>query len=188
MILTTRDIKDLLVEVMERITGLKDRVVIETETGPRPGEGLYCSLWFKGFEPLPQNVGDYRTEADEDGESLSMVQHLRNETYCTVQVTFRGTGAFEAATASIGWLQMDGRNFDLWKILGFGGVDALQEISMQYQGRIEPRCFFDLSFYACLGADYPVDWFDTSIWHVGEPGGAVTVEIPRRDIPPCLHP
>jgi hypothetical protein len=197
MILTPDDVKKLLVSVFEVVTGLgAGRVIWETEAGPRPPEGLYCSLWWKSFEPLPQNQGDYsdparNAGASPNGRGALITQHLRNETWCTVQVSFWGPRAFATAAMAVGALQNDNRNFDLWRILGYGGVEAMQDISLPFRGRVQPRCFFDLSFYACFGADYPVDWFDTSQWTIDfadppatrEPEHAVVPE----DEPECPH-
>lgn len=169
MILTVNEVKKLLVGVLEKTTGLPSgRVIIEGdgETGPRPPGGLYCSLWWHGFEPLPQNQGDYRDAPDPDGtgKAAPIIQTLRNETYCTVQVTFWGAKALEMAAATVGELQNDNRNFDLWRVLGYGGIDNIQDISAAFGGHVQGRCFFNLSFYACFGVDYPVEWFDTSQW------------------------
>lgn len=166
MILTPDDTRKLLVSVFEAVTSLAPgRVIWETSGGPRPSEGLYCSLWWKIFDPLPQNQGDY-SDPDPEGRGELVTQYLRNETWCTVQVSFWGPKAFETAAMSVGKLQNDNRNFDLWRILGYGGVEAIQDISAPFRGTVQQRCFFDLSFYACFGADYPVDWFDISQWTI----------------------
>lgn len=172
MILTPDNVKKLLVSVFESMTGLAPgRVIWETSGGPRPSEGLYCSLWWKDFAPLPQNQGDYSDPdgtlpPDPEGRGELITQHLRNETWCTVQVSFWGAKAFETAVATVGELQNDNRIFDLWRILGYGGVEAIQDISAPRGGKMQQRVFFDLSFYACFGADYPVDWFDISQWTI----------------------
>ena len=181
MILTTEITKKLFVSVLESVTGLAPgRVIWEDSGGPRPPEGLYCSLWWKGFEPLSQNQGEY-SDPEHGGRGELITQHLRNETWCTAQVSFRGPGAFETAVKVVGSLQNDNRNFDLWRFLGYGGVDAIQDISMPFGGRIQQRCFFNLSFYACFGAEYPVDWFDISRWGIEFAGGTENFEYSKAD-------
>lgn len=59
-ILTVGKTKTLLAAVLERITGLEaGRVIWEADGGQAPPEGLYCSLWWKEFSPLPQNEGEW---------------------------------------------------------------------------------------------------------------------------------
>jgi hypothetical protein len=158
MILTPEDVKKLLVSVLAGLTGLGfGRVIWETTGGPRPSEGLYCSLWWKDFELLPQTVGDYTapTGPDPDKEK-PLTQHLRHESWCTVRVSFWGPKAFESAVRTVQAMETGDRWFDLWKVLGYGGTDAIQDISAAFRGRIQGRCFFNLSFYACFGADLPL--------------------------------
>lgn len=183
MILTPEDVKKLLASVLEGLTGLgSGRVIWEASAGPRPSEGLYCSLWWKDLELLPQNGGDYATsEAPGPDKENPITQTLRNESWCTVQVSFWGPKAFETAVRTVQALQTGDRYFDLWKMLGYGGTDAIQDISAAFGGRIQGRCFFNLSFYACFGADYPVDWFDISQWAIGYAGKTETFEYARAD-------
>jgi len=183
MILTLSDVKTLLASVMARATGFgPDRVIWETGGGPRPPEGLYCSLWWRSLEPLPQNMGEYRDVPDPDlfDKTTPIIQTLRNEAWCTVQVSFWGLRAFEAATAVVGVLQNDNRTFDLWRVLGYGGIDAIQDVSAPFRGRMQPRCFFNLSFYACLGADYPVEWFDVSRWAILSSGALMQFDYSKE--------
>ena len=184
LLLTTQDVKKLLVSVLERITGLEPgRVIWEAGGGPRPPEGLYCSLWWKRFEPLTQNEGAYRDVPDPDtcDKTTPILQVLRNETWCEVQVSFWGPGAFDMAALVVGRLQNDNRNFDLWHVLGYGGIDAIQDISSAFGGRIQSRCFFNLSFYACFGAEYPVAWFDVSQWGISHAGRTDAFEYSKED-------
>jgi len=183
MILTTQNVKKLLVSTLEGVTGLEPgRVTWEATGGPRPPEGLRCSLWWKGFEPLAQNVGEYRDVSAPDtyDKATPIIQYLRNETFCEVQTSFWGDGAFDKAAATVGALQNDNRNFDLWRILGYGGIDAIQDISAYAGARIQQRAFFNLSFYACFGADYPVDWFDVSQWAIKYAGTVTQFEYSKE--------
>ena len=183
MILTPDKTKKLLVSVLEVITGLgSGRVIRETEAGPRPSEGLYCSLWWKDFELLPQNGGDYSDTMPTDYDKAQpIVQHLRHESWCTVQVSFWGPKAFEVAVMTMQALQADDRWFDLWKMLGYGGTGVIQDISTAFKGKIQGRCFFDLSFYACFGAEYPVEWFDISSWGIRFAGKTEQFEYQKSD-------
>lgn len=190
MICTKDHIEKLLVGVLERITGLgKGRVLVEDNTGPRPSDGLYCTLWWKDATPEPQNDGDFTDdgpECDYD-KSHPLTQHLRNETYCTVQVSFWGKGAFEMALSAVSALQNAERWFDLWRVLGYGGVDRVQDISAAFRGLVQGRAFFNLTFYACFGAEYPSDWFDTMTLEIESNGTLNTMEIPEAE-PDCPNP
>ena len=187
MILTPENVKQLLVSTLEKITALPPgRVIRETEAGPRPSSGLYCTLWWKTFEPLPQNGGDYAENPQYEGQpddydkTHPIIQHLRNETWCEVQINFWGAGAFDLAVQTLQALQSDARWFDLWKVLGFGGVDAVQDISTAFRAQIQSRCFFTLSFYACFGGDYPAEWFDTSQWEIACSGQVQEFEYSKE--------
>ena len=163
-ILTTQNIKELLADVLENITGLESgRVIWEDSADPRPTEGLYCSLCWKEFEPLPQNVGEYRDDPD------PLIQTLRNETWCSVQISFCGLGAFDLAAASVGALQNDNRNFDLWRLLGYAGIDSVEDCGADSPADLKPCFCFTFSFYACFEADYPADWFEVSKWDLHLP-------------------
>lgn len=156
IIVTPEVLNNTLVAVFEDITGFdKGRVLRENYNDRRPSGGLYCTLWLKSAEPLPQNDGDF--EIDEI--TGDMEQTLRNETYFTVQVSFWGSRAYEAALSAVSALQNSQRWADLWRIIGFAGIDRVQDISTAYLGKIQPRAFFNFNFYVCLGAKYPADWF-----------------------------
>lgn len=153
---TPEVLNNTLVAVFETITGLGEgRVLRENYNDRRPPGGLYCTLWLKSAEPLQQNDGDF--EIDETTGEVR--QTLRNETYFTMQVSFWGPQAYEAALSAASALQNAQRWADLWRIIGFAGIDRVQDISTAYLGKIQPRAFFNFSFYVCLGALYPADWF-----------------------------
>ena len=99
-----------------------------------------------------------------------LFQALRHESWCEVRISFWGPGAFEAALTAAGALQSDARWFDLWRLIGFGGVGPIEHTSAPFRGRVQGRACFDLSFYACLGAAYPAEWFDTARWDLPRPG------------------
>ncbi len=185
--LTPEDVKKLLVNVLEGLTGLTPgRVIWESTGGPRPPEGLYCSLWWRNFELLPQTAGDYAMpDGPDPDKGQPITQRLRHESWSTVQVSFWGPKAFESAVRTVQDLQADDRFFDLWRVLGYGGTDAIQDISAAFRGRMQGRCFFNLSFYACFGTDYPADWFDVSQWGIGYAGQVESFEYSKadRDIP-----
>lgn len=193
MICTKEHIEKLLVGILERVTGLaKGRVIIEGKDGPRPPDGLYCTLWWKDAIPEPQNEGDFTYDGPECeyDKSPPITQHLRNESYCTVQISFWGAGAFDMALATVAALQNAQRWFDLWRVLGYGGVDRVQDISAAFRGRIQGRSFFNLSFYACFGTSFPADWFDSAAWEIAAQGTTdhfdYSKEIHDAPDPRCL--
>ena len=166
VIVTHKQLNDELVRVFEAITGLGEgRVLRENYNDRRPKGGLYCTLWFKNASPLQQNDGDF--EIDE--ESGELIQTLRNETLFTAQVSFWGPLAYEAALSAASALQNSERWADLWRIIGYAGIDDVQDISTAYLGQVQPRAFFNFNFYVCLGVKYSSGWFDKSKWRIKEP-------------------
>lgn len=187
MILTTEDLENLLVAVLERVTGLgPGRVLLGGgNAGPRSTDDLYCSLWWRGIEPLRQNHGAYRgihgpsnpDNPDNPDQSGLITQILDNPAWCDMRVRFQGPGAMRTAVATAGWLQNDDRWFDLWRLVGFGGVNAVMDDGAPFGGHMQSRASFDLSFYAGFGAEYPVAWFDVSQWTVAQyPSGGPHLE------------
>ena len=175
MILTVKEVQKLLIKVHEQSTGLDSgRVIFEGE-GPRPPDGCYCSLWWKEIEPLPENSGSYsgQDKPSDYDKTEPLTLNLRNEAWCTVQVSFWGPDAMDTAVRSMQALNSDARWFDLWRVLGYGGVSRIQNISAQFRGKIQPRLFYDLTFYACFGTQFPADWFDSSQWQLGLRAGDV---------------
>lgn len=163
--MTLDTIRKTLVEVIEKVTGLPEgRVIREGYSDRRPKSGLYCTLWFRAVEPLVQNAGDWYF--DDENE---LQQNLRNESICTVRIAFWGPRAYEKALETVGFLQNNQREFDLWRIMGYGGIDQVEDLSTAYLGKEQPRSQFNFTFHACLGAEYPADWFDTSQWVISLP-------------------
>lgn len=157
---TPDSVQTLLQQVVCAITGYTaDHVLIESKADRRPQDTKpYATLYMKRFEPLKQDVGDYYIDQDapvaEDG-----TQVLDNETLFTVQFNFWGRGAVSTAMSVVSALQNGQRFFDIWKIIGFAGIDSVQDISAAYGAQIQQRAFFDCDFYACFGKAYPLDWY-----------------------------
>lgn len=178
---TWPSIRKLFVETTEALTGYaRGRVLIETMTDRRPSEGApYCTLWFKNLEPLVMNVGDFYYGDDTE----DAVQVLDNESHCTVQFSFWGVGAYNEATRFMQTLHAQRRFHDLWRIVGFAGIDSVQDISTQFGAKVQQRAYFNLDFYACLGRALPSDWFNVSQWGIALPDKPYKEEwnIPRED-------
>lgn len=105
-----------------------------------------------------------------DSNASDMLQVLRNESWCEARISFWGPGAFEAAANAAFALQSDARRFDLWRLIGFGGVGPVEHTSAPFRGAVQGRAYFDLSFYACFGAAYPAEWFNTACWNLPRSG------------------
>lgn len=199
MMLTPERLRTLFVRVLERVTGLgQGRVLVEDEAGPRPAEGLYCTLRWERMDPLPQNGGDYRD--DHAGEYLPgcdpgcasgydkeepITQSLRNETLNTLRLSFWGPGAFGAGLRTQQALQEDARWADLWRVCGFADLGALCAEGAAAGGGMQTRTWFEFSFYACFGTRCPADWFDVSAWDVGRAERKEAFETPDRTRLPC---
>lgn len=181
MILTRKTVKKLLQETIAALSGMPtERVIWEDRPGPRPSDGRYFTLWWKNIEPLVQNSGEYAFH--DDG---SATQHLCHESYCSVQVSAWGQDAFDAVHEVAQALQADSRWFDLWRLIGYGGVDSVQDISAAFRGQVQGRAYFNLDFYACFGADHPTEWFNVSQWAIrcNEKTEEFEYQKSDRDIP-----
>lgn len=154
---TPSSVRKLLVETFEAITGLQSgRVLIEGMNDRRPSEGLYCTLWFREARPEDHNVIDFL----EDSESGVPYERLLNQMIETVQVSFWGRGARDMAIETLSRLDMTDRFCDLWRIIGFAGIDSLQDIPTGSMGQMRERSLFNLRFYVCYGRKYPAKWFE----------------------------
>lgn len=164
-------VRKLLVDVMQAITGYKvGRVLVETKADRRPQDGSpYCTLWFKNSEPLVQNDGDYYIDTPDYSSDVNGVQVLDNETLVTVQINFWGDGAYDEALKACQTLQNAQRFFDLWRVIGYAGIDSVQDISVQYGAKIQQRAYFNFDFYVCYGRMYPLEYFKISQWQITEP-------------------
>lgn len=177
MILTVSEATKLLLGVLREICGLPEERVREESAGgwlpPEAERGeLSCSLRWKEYRPLAQNAGEYAAGSGGGEAEDILTQHLRHEARCAVRVSFWGPGALPAAARAVGALQNDNRNFDLWRVLGPGGIDKIWDESGASGGTGLNRYCFNLQFYACFGAAYPVDWFNASRWGLAGTGEA----------------
>lgn len=155
----------LFVHTLQQITGLPaGRVIIETKADRRPPEGLYCTVWFKELEPLVQNEGDFEYPLDSYDNDEPATQILDNESHCVVQIEMWGDDAYARAIDAMQALQNSQRFEDLWRVIGFAGIDYVRDISVQYGAKIQQRAYFNLSYYVCLGKKYPADWFKDTQW------------------------
>lgn len=168
---TPQAVRKLLVDVMQTITGYAaGRVLIETKADRRPQDRApYCTLWFKNSELLVQNNGDYYIDTPDYTSDVDGMQVLDNETLVTVQINFWGDGAYDEALAASHALQNAQRFFDLWRVLGYAGIDSVQDISVQYGAKIQQRAYFNLDFYVCYGRMYPLEYFKISQWSIKTP-------------------
>ena len=177
LITTWPVVRKLLVETTERLTGYeRGRVLVETKTDRRPADGNpYVTIWFKSLEPLSVNEGNVYIDEEEQHQVID------NESFCTVQFNFWGDDAYTEALKFMQSLHARQREFDLWQILGFSGIDSVQDISQQYGGKIQQRAFFNLSFYVLLGRVFPVEWFNISQWIIETQNHAEQWELKKGD-------
>ncbi len=167
VVTTPLEVEKLLVATIEGIMGMPGRVFVQTEMGPRPPEGLYATIWFRDTQLLNQSQGYW--EFPSKTKIRPAVQKLANPSLVTVQVSFWGAEAYHKAIELTHGLQNAQRFFDLWRPLGYAGVDPVQDISTAFEGRIQQRAFFNFRFYVLYGAEYPGDWFNTSRWNLRPP-------------------
>jgi hypothetical protein len=159
---TPASIRTLLVAAISAMSGIAaDRVQIETKNDARPSDGLYATLWFKGSDVLPDYSGDKLI-----GNESTVTETLRGESLCSVQISFWGAGAYDAAVKTQLKFLNNQREFDLWRILGSAGVESVQDLSQQFGGQVQQRAFFEFNYYVCFENLVPLDWFDTSTWTI----------------------
>jgi hypothetical protein len=150
-------VRKLLVDTVALLSGLAaGRVLVETKADARPSDGLYATLWFKETDAQPEFGGTLNTDTGQE--------ELKGEAYCTVQITFWGPGAYDAALNTRLLLNSSARELDLYKVVGSAGCTSVQDLSAAFAGRVQQRAFFDFSFYVCFDVEVPSDWFDTSSW------------------------
>lgn len=161
-------VRKLLVETTEVLTGYpRGRVIVETLNDRRPVDGSpYCTLWFKRVEPLVMGPGVTFFDPNDTANTEQAIQVFNNESHCTVQFSFWGDSALTEAVQFMQQLHSDMRFADLWQILGYSGVDQIQDISTEYGAKIQQRAYFNLDFYVCLGRALPLDWFNVSQWTI----------------------
>jgi len=165
-ILTEEQVNDLLVNFFTSLFEWEDdRVLVETQAGVRPTNGIYMTLWWKSNEMLNQGNGEF---IQPDNNENRGAHKLDNESYCTIQITLRGDNAYSLCNEARRALDDPQRFFDLWTILGFAGCDPVQDMSAPFGGKIQQRAFFNFNFYATFGREYPADWFDKSKWIINE--------------------
>lgn len=178
--LTMSAINLLLQDVINKVLNWKPeeaRVQVETQTGTRPANAPYVTLWWRRVDPLMQTIGTFVMPDDPKDDA---VEHLRNESLCEIQITARGPQALAYAAQIRFALESAARQFDLYKVIGFAGCTEIQVFSAPYNGAIQQRAMFNLSFYAMFNREFPADWFDASQWQIN---GAET-QLPRED-PVC---
>lgn len=182
---TPEVVQKLLQEVTCAMTGYDaDHVLIETKADRRPQDTKpFASLWFKNAEPLRQDQGDIYIDQDAP-DSEDGIQVLDNETLFTVQFNFWGRGAYSTALSVVSALQNARRFFDLWRLIGFAGIDAVQDISAVYGAQVQQRAYFNCDFYACFGRKYPVDWYKVSQWELDVPDVSYKETFKLDGVPP----
>ena len=152
--------------VMEILDFADERVLIETKAGPRPADGApYATLYWRNQELLPQFDGDMTFTPTEDEDEFPFVdckgiETRENPALCTVRFSVWGNDAYNLASELRYALDSANRNFDLWTVLGYAGVGNVQDLSAAFGGKIQQRAFIELSFYACFGRRYDLDWFN----------------------------
>lgn len=162
MILTTDTINKLVIDLFKELLGWNEQqFLVETRGGARPSSGKpYMTLWWKNIEVLNQGYGEMRSEEDSDEAR----QFLENESLCSLQITIYGNDAYNICNEVRMHLESANRFFDLWSVIGFAGCDSVNDLSADFGGHIEQRAFFNFSFYANFGREYPADYFDKSKW------------------------
>ena len=143
---------------------LDEPVLIRGDMDARP-EGPHCVIAFIKADPLEHDVNEF----PEDGEGASLEELAREETLCSVEIRFHGRYAMDRALRCTGILRNNRRNFDLWRILGFAGLDPVKSKSPRFFEAQEERARFRINFYADFGARYPADWFSSSKWELELP-------------------
>lgn len=161
MTMTTESINKVLVAAVKAGAEV-DNVILETRNRVRPPEGEYASLYWKSIQPLQA----YRSDSTHS-ETLSQYNENRiNSCLCTVQISIFGDTALNKCIAMNMWLQSENRQFDLDKLIGISDIGVVQDISIPFNGQIQPRASFDFSFYCEFGSVFEMDYFTIDNTHV----------------------
>lgn len=160
--LTPSIIEDEFQAVLESV--LDEPVLIRSDMDAQP-EGPYCVIAFVKADPLDHDVEYF----PEDEEGVHLVELAREETLCALEISFQGKYAMDRALRCTGFLRNNQRSFDLWRILGFAGLDAVESKGSPYHGKLRERASFRVNFYTAFGAYYPADWFSASQWGLSLP-------------------
>ncbi len=159
-------VKNLLRAFIEHVTGTPaDYILVETRTRPRPPDDkAYVTLYWKDQDLLPQFEGEFIAPEDEsDGQ-----EYNENDAHCTVRITVRGKNAYNTASELRYALDSSQRQFDLYNVIGFSGTSGVTDLSAVYGGQVQQRAFVELSFYACFGRMYSLEWFNSVPWLINK--------------------
>lgn len=166
-LLTVDSINALLRAVVIKSLNLSEsHVIIETRNRPRPyDDGLYVTIFWVTQDLLVQGSGDFLYP---DNGLSEGTQALRNDAFCTVRILTRGTNAYNAASLLRQAFDSADRQWDLYHVVGFAGIESIQDISVNFGGQIQQTAFFDFSFYVCFGAEYSIPWFTRTTMVINE--------------------
>lgn len=166
-------IKQLLRNAVETATGWT--TIIGPANGPQP-ENQYCLLTLKEIETLQRDVIRF-TETTEN-----LKEHQRQESTLRFEVQTRGTGAMEVTQDLIAYLDSSLREIDLWGVIGSGGHDSVQNISMYVNGKILPVALLNIEVHATLPKENVIDYMNSlDITTKIDDNNSITITVPQEE-------
>lgn len=166
---TSEEIKELARSIVKLSTGW-DTIISPTQ-GVTP-DNQYCTVRLADDEPYQYEISDYSL----DIPTGQLERNQVSETRVTVEIQAFGKGAFDKLKGVIADLKNDARfygalndpdlelrflNAPLWQFLGFSGHDSVQDISIPFMGKTQPRAVTTVYFYALWQKANPVQAVDS---------------------------
>lgn len=160
--------------VRENMFGGQELALIEPFQGPRP-KYMYCSIGFQNARPMQRFVERW------DKRGNDIYQILRGTRYCSYRLTFIGVGAYQKAVECQNWIKsVQGAEFTLAPVIGFGRVGEAQNITTENLAYQEERAFFNLDMYAKFSFELKWDEIDRVTGEFNRDGDDIPFGIDRN--------
>lgn len=154
--ITHATLEALFIHTLSKISGIPvTRWRVGTRAGTRPTEGLFGVITWKRTEPLKQLEDP---EFTQDGDNDPTFTDL-NACYCTLEIKVLGENSRNVLSEIMFGLQSINRTWDIWNVVGFGGVTEIQNASTPLGGRIQEWSVMDVSFYVNFERTYLAEYF-----------------------------
>lgn len=170
---TIENVKQLFRNAVETATGWT--TVFGPANGPTPAN-QYCLVTLKDIETKERDV----IKMVETTENF--VEHQRQESTLTFEVQTRGNGAMNAMHNVVAYLDSSLREIDLWKTLGSGGHDSIQNISTYVNGKIQPVAVMNVYIHATLNKQNVIEYMNRlDITTKIDNNNSITITVPSEE-------
>lgn len=159
---TMKELYATLCSVVMEATGRKTW----TKTGIQATPNFpYATVYLRTGDGFAQDVvvDNVQEVPGPNGETFQQAVLNTLHFQCVVEF-FRNSGEFDTAVAAAlrfkASLQLDARDFDLWRICGLTGPIQFIDVSAIFRADTEPRAQIVFGLYANLGNEVPVAGID----------------------------